>query len=538
VYPVTGPVISVSHSNSSHDGFSMASATSLLQSPERSRSVPTVSERRDAYLSCGVVLAFLVVCVPLGFYLNIWQDEAYSLHSSGGSVVDAFYRGIGFEAQAPLYFVFLSAWRELSGSAFFARLLSIAFSLVTLLATWLFARRYIPKIAPYFVLAVVAFNPFVVWAAVEIRPYAASIAFSAVLLLLLYRGFLDERPSRSARIAYIFVAIFGTYTQYYVAFLLPAHLVALTVLRRWSNVRSFCLLGLAFALALLPLLHIVPSQFASYDAFAAAFKTPSYAMATVLFGYPFPHGWIGTWAHRPLENALYFIAAAIPIGLALYFKSRLNPWTNALLAIVGSSLCIYTAAIVVAHVQVLIPRHTLVLLVPILLCGLTLIGDVIPSRKSLVLATYLALYAVLAAGALVTEFRGFDKTGDWQRVANFVAANARPDDGVAIFNAEAELPFRYYFKRDFAVVAIPHAMSLDRFDEATFVLHSPSDVATSLGRVSQQHAVVWLVESDACTPPRYRFFGCAYLDAFVARRLRVRRVTHFDGTTVLQLQRR
>lgn len=506
------------------------------QSPYRSKAV-RVRVRGDERIWFWTVLAcFACVCLPLAFYLNIWQDEAYSLHSSSAGIVDAFRRGVGFEAQAPLYFVALAAWRVIDASAFFARLLSVVFSLSTLALTWLFARRYLKKVEPHIVVAAVAFNPFTVWAAVEIRPYAASIAFSAALLWLLFRGYV-ERGRPIWRVLYVCVAIAGTYTQYYVAFLLPAHAVALAILGRWRSLRSFCAGAIVFAIALLPLALVVPQQFQSYHAFAVAFSIPSYAMATVLLGYPFPHAWIGTWAHQPLLNGIYLGASLVPVLLAVRFIGPLSAVTKALLATVATLLVTYTAVIVVAHVHVLIPRHTLVMLVPLLACCFAILGDVVPDRKRLVLGVFLAVYAAFAVMSLWTEFHALSKVGDWRRVASYIDANSRTADGVALFNAEAAVPFGYYFKKSVSVAPIPKPMSFDRFDENSFVLHDAGEVAKSFGRFSELHRRTWLVETDACAPAN-AFFGCRYLNDYVRVHLRTLRTVRFDGTTVFELERR
>ncbi len=440
-----------------------------------------------------VVVAFVVVCVPLAYYLNIWQDEAYSLRSSSGGLAEALRRGLGFEAQAPLYFALLAAWRDLNPSAFFARLLSIAFSVVTLATTWAFARRYIAGVKATIVVAAVAVNPFTIWAAIEIRPYAASITCSVLLLFLFFRGFVDERASRAARIGYLCVAILGCYTQYYVAFLIAAHAFALLMLREWLAAGRLIVYGAAICLSLVPLGLVLPGQFESYSAFAAAFAIPGYAMLTVLLGYPFPHGWIETWAHLRLLNALYLAVAFVPLGLGAGHVAP-SRTTKALGYVLVALFALYTLVIVGTHVQVLVPRHTLVMLVPLLAFAASLIGDVALPRRRLVLATYAAVYTLFAALTLWHAYHGLSKPGDWRRVSEFVTARARPADGVALFNAEADVPFRYYFRAPLPVFAIPRPMSFERFDESAFVLHGTacgsSRTALARRRITPSSAAV------------------------------------------------
>jgi uncharacterized membrane protein len=511
--------------------------SSTIESVYRSKLAAPVDQRQSLVALILIIAIFTSLCVPLAYYLNIWQDEAYSLHSSQGTIFDALNRGLGFEAQAPLYFVFLAAWRDLNGSAFFARLLSVGFSIGTLLATWSFARRYLPRSNAAFVLAAVALNPFTIWAAVEIRPYAASITFSAVLLLLFFRGFVDKDGTLATRLAYLAVAIAGTYTQYYIAFLIPAHFVALLVLKRGQTLRRFIIYGVAFGFALLPLVNVLPKQLLSYHAFAPAYSVPSYVMVTVLFGYLFPHEWIDSWAHRPFENGVYLFLTFVPIVFAIPRIGPLSGVTKALLAMVGSLFLLYTGSIMVAHVHVLVPRHTLIMLVPMLATCFALISDITIRRSSFVLAAYGLIYCAFAMSSIWHDYHKMTKVGDWHRVADFVASNVKSGDGIALFNAESELPFRFYFEKSVPIFAIPRAMSFQRFDEGDFVLKSSRDVEESFGRFSKNFRRIWLIETQACGA-QSAFFGCKYLTNYIQAHFTELSEARFDGTTVIELSRR
>jgi hypothetical protein len=257
-------------------------------------------------------------------------------------------------------------------------------------------------------------------------------------------------------------------------------------------------------------------------------------MAIVLFGYPYPHNWIESWAHQHLQNGIYLALVLVPIALGAGHLARLQPITRALLLITGALFVLYTAVIVVAHVHVIVPRHTLVMLVPLIAACFAVIGDVATPRRRLVLASYGAIYAAFAGLSLWHDFHTLTKPGDWHRVSDYVAQSARPNDAVALFNAEAELPFRYYFKEAIPVAAIPRTMSFGTFDEETFVLHSSGEVADSFGRFAAGRSHIWLIETEACTP-RYTFFGCSYLTQYVGAHFRVVATRAFDGATVFEL---
>ena len=105
-------------------------------SESETESVPGATEpRAESRLLIGsgerlvvpvLILLHLALTLFLAYRLNIWVDEAFSLHTSGRGVGYALHQALHFELQAPLYFVLLSAWRKIDSSIFFARLLSVA----------------------------------------------------------------------------------------------------------------------------------------------------------------------------------------------------------------------------------------------------------------------------------------------------------------------------------------------------------------------------------------------------------------------------
>jgi hypothetical protein len=483
----------------------------------------------------AIVALFVSGCALLAFTLNIWQDEAYSLSTTGGGVAHALRAALRFEAQAPLYFVVLALWRTLGESVFEARCLSIALSLATLSVTWLFARRYIDGIHPALVLGAVAFNPFVVWASLEIRPYAAAVMLSTLLVYLFFRGFVDERPNAPARFAYAAFTIVAVYTQYYLGGLLVAGALALLVLRRRAMYGRYAATATFAAIAMYPIATIVPQQLASYGALAAAIPLPGYTIAIAVLDFLFPHGWIGTWAHQPLSNAIYAGLVAVPVSLALRFMRRLDQVSQALLAIVGTVCALFFAVIALGHQHVIVPRHAAVLLGPTLFAAFAVLARVRTEQRRLALGAFLSVYGAFAGLTLWREHHALAKPGDWRRVAAYVTRHAAPAEPVAIFDAEAELPFQFYFRGANPIRPIPRAMSLDHFDQRDFVLRSEADVAHALGGASAAYGRVWLVRNDACQA-RARFYGCDFLDAYVANNFRVARTERFLGATVVELR--
>ena len=178
------------------------------------------------------ILGNLAISVPLAYALNLWQDEAYTLHTTGAGLAYAFSAAISFEQNAPLYFLIVNLLRHFGDGVFFLRLFSVLCIAATVGLVPLLCRRYLPTANATLVTAVVAFNPFIIYAAVDLRAYGLIVLLSALLLLTYYDAFLSESPGAWPAAAYAICVAAALYTQYYLAFLIAAQGITLLLFRR------------------------------------------------------------------------------------------------------------------------------------------------------------------------------------------------------------------------------------------------------------------------------------------------------------------
>ncbi len=454
------------------------------------------------------------------------------MHSASGSIVDALRQGIGYEAQAPLYFGLLAAWRLAGASLFHARLLSVALSLVTLAFTYQFAKRYIVAVAPGIVVAVVAFNPFLVWATIEARPYAAAVTFSTALLYAFFRGWLDRTPNWTARAAFVGIAVAGAYTQYYVVTLVAAAGVAVVFSNRLRALPSYVAGAALVGLALVPLLFVLPGQLGAYSALAAISPLPPYSIVLALCEFLYPHHWLGSWIHQPTQTAFYFCAAALPLGMLFVWMQRISR-TSFLLLVTMFTLAALFAAFIALHVHVVFPRQTAVLFAPTVFAAFALAADIRADRRRIAVAAFCTIYAALVILSLWSDYHRMAKPGDWARVGGYLVDHVGPHDAVAVFDPEVALPLHYYYSGP--LTAVPRALAFDRFDEETFTIRSDRELAASLGAASRPGQRIWLVVNDLCTTLP-QFYGCDRLDRYVALHFQKLSVAWFNGSSVTQLR--
>lgn len=225
-------------------------------------------KRLGAWLSSNKFLLiilglFLVITLYLSFRLNIWEDEYYSLTTTSKGIGYAFSHALSFENQPPVYFVLLNIWRIFGSSPFVARLFSILCILITIFVVLKITEIIRPEINSKWILPLFVFNPFIIWASVEIRVYALVILLSSVLIYNFYLGYLSDNPSRKNRIFYIILSIISLYTQYYLGFLLVVNAGVLLIFRQWKYFRQYIIDMILPLLSLLFLLPYILTQFNS-----------------------------------------------------------------------------------------------------------------------------------------------------------------------------------------------------------------------------------------------------------------------------------
>jgi len=198
----------------------------------------------------------------MAFQLNIWVDEASTLYTTQNGFGETFRNLFGDEKQAPLYFLALSLWRKISDSIFFARLFSIICSLLAIVAFSRLTQKLWERNTAFFITALFALHPYLFWASVEIRLYSLIILLTCLLFGFFCDGYLQtDKSLRRAQNYFVLISICALYTNYYLGFLLIGGYVALLVLRRWQEAKSYFLQMLVIGVAILPLFLLSDCNF-------------------------------------------------------------------------------------------------------------------------------------------------------------------------------------------------------------------------------------------------------------------------------------
>jgi hypothetical protein len=482
---------------------------------------------RTSPLVLAALCVNLALTLPLAYLLNIWQDEAFTLQTTSHGLGYAFQQAIVFEQNAPLYFLLLSAWRHLGDAIFFLRLPSVLCIAAAIALVPGLVRRYVPKADAGLVTFLVACNPFVVWAALEMRVYALVVLLSALLLRTFFDAFLAEKPTKMAAVAYGACAIIAMYTQYYLAFLIAAQGVTLLIYRPRALGR-FALCAVAAALAFAPMLAIVPAQVQN---FRSGFTPPTLLRSiVVLFAILLRYELPLLFAHAKIA----YLAFGAGVAVALVaLRRNFAPSGDTIVLVMTAVACVlFAVATYVGGVHVL-DRHAASLYLPITLCVFAAMSFLRPPWQRTVTLVWFGVALVASAAALVHTYAPLAKPGDWIRATAYLRAHERPGEPIVVFEAENALPLAHYYDGPNRIVAIPQGVDFHHYDVTQFVIHSPADV----DRVMPRAPHLWLITAGECASANI-VFGCDPLEGYVALHYRVESDASFFGSRIRLLSPR
>ncbi len=457
-------------------------------------------------------IAMLVCAVAFG----TWHDEEYTLATTARGPGYAFHRAIDFELQPPLYFVVLAALRTLTSSVFFARVFSVACALVASLAMAAIARRIWPRQPAWPLVALVAFNPFTVYAALEIRLYAFALALSVLAWLAFDDGFFS-RTSTRARLAFVAIAVASLWTQYFLAFEFVAFAVALAIVRKWRALGAFIVVGVVVAALFLPLgvfVHAqVGNQFAVPD---ALLPSPAAVFMHPLIDFVLPLGYErfgGTVGYVAVLASALVLVAAIVVG-----RPRLDRRTSAIIAMALVVEAIYVVLADVLRYELVAPRHFIALFVPEVVAAYALVAAFASPYARAAGATMAVTIALATAATVGWTYHTGAKQGDWPRVGALLSTLARPGDVIAVTEADSLPAFERYYHGSARVVPFPRPLPPDRYDVDAMYVHGVADGESALARLPHDDRV-WLVIYGRCD--QLDQLGCHELETALARHERV-----------------
>lgn len=445
-----------------------------------------------------IVLNFLLT-IFLAFVLNIWFDEAYTLNTTGKTLEYAFSQSIGFEEQAPIYFVLLFLWRQINNSIVWARLFSVGCASLALVLTPYLSKRYLSRLHPAWLTAIVAFNPIIVWMALEIRLYAFSTLLGTMLLFLFYEAYLSETPRRWARVFYVLVAIAGLYTHYFIGVLLVVNGVLLLAKEK-NSLNALFTYGLDMlfvGICFIPMLQQSIEQLSSRSD-NTAITAPPFAINNILGAVKKT---IGTFFFYSIPGPTPEQWQGARAGLFCLLFAWAVRWRNSLdreafRNIASATLILAVFLLGFAVVGKFHFRHATVFFMPAMIALVTILQLPRESirRRSLVIGT--SVFLIWNLICLGVGYSPLAKRGDSHRVASYLMTSEQANQPILVFNSEVEMVLTHYYDGINTLIPLPSKEDFSVFSVDDLVLKQEQQIIDALETYPKSFEEMWLV-SDA-----------------------------------------
>lgn len=478
-------------------------------------------------------LIHLLIALPLAYYLNIWADEGSTLYTTQNGLFQTLQNTLQDEKQAPVYFLLMSLWREISDSIFFARLFSIIVSLISIAVFFQIVRKVWNEKIAVFAAFFFSIHPFLVFVSLEIRVYSLMVLLTLILTKLFFSEHLERRKTEiegnqlitKKQILFILTAIFSLYTNYYLGFILVAFFVVLLVLKRWKTAKTYFLQMMLVGVAIIPLLWAIKMQFAVNT--GGHFQETNIIEGIKILWNHFLTFVLPTEVYAP-QNQTFMSFVRIwlvrIVGfillVALVLKRRVSKGRLLIFGTISAVIFVflYFAYFMLSGIYIEI-RHAAVWFSSVCLLIVALLVEAFEQQNEGLkkeIKTYLVgATAVLLMGFYVygifSLYPEFVKRGDWERIGKYIELNEKPKQTIIVYtNYEAlNLPYNY----DGVNNILPNKNFFKWNYEAEFgtVGMWTKQIEYVISVIPQDAEEIWLVTEEACQATK----GCLPLENFV-----------------------
>jgi len=488
----------------------------------------------------GTMIATLMMCqltltLYLSFTLNIWVDEYFSLFATESSMRRAIWQSIHFDSQPPLYYFLLNLWRMVDSSVLFARLFSVISVALATYIIYLLACRFWgqSKVLPFF--PIIVLNPYLIWAASEIRLYGFLLLECALLMYFFHKAFLhdDRQHVTRNRLVFFGLSLAILYTQYYAGFLLLAGAFALIVLGRWQELKVYIVGMLVVGVLFLPMIGVLSSQVreVSHTASAAA-SAPGLTKSVKhvywqLQGLLFPDSGIAGWA--TVKDWIVLLLTLYLGYLLVRHKSCVitlpNMYLLSLFLVLIGCFILICWKLGIYYTQ---RRHLAILFFPLLVLWL---GYLCAIKQRWLGWLFLAICMGTYANALIYNYVPPVKYGDWERIAKHISVSSHHNAPILVFRNTGALPFATYYKPTADIIPVPSAFSLDHFDARSPVVESEQSLIDMVENLDKPSSHFWLL-TYATGSWLGVDIGTRFVEQFVETHCTVLEQKKFVGTKV------
>lgn len=435
----------------------------------------------------------LLICLTAGFAIRLYQLDAVSFRGDEAFIAQYWANvPLGFslteiitiEPFPPLAYVIFRAWGIIAESNDFAlRYFPALFSIVAIAGAYAAGTRLLNHRAGWLAAAITALNPYLIWHARDLRPYAIWAAFSIVIIWLALR--LLQRRNVNAVDWWLYGIIAFVSSMFYYFEIIT---LGILVLFSWTYYRQnrrrviiFSVInGAIAACGAISVLIFQRGLIASgsYGGISQSLYIEDVIRRFIpepIFGYTLPFEW------REIVGLL-LIGLMIAAVIILW---RSNNWRSAGLGILLIAVPIAAVAIVARSLNTVDPRYA-----QQALWGMTLLiapaAVVIWQTRHVIGRGIVALGTVISLIVAVISIWNlfanptFQKANDWREVNQFLSEYVTEDD--LVIQSTVDAAFGYYYSATGDEIALP--ASIDQ----------PADEITArLEELVPRYEHIWIV---------------------------------------------
>jgi 4-amino-4-deoxy-L-arabinose transferase-like glycosyltransferase len=405
---------------------------------------------------------YYVIIIFLSGYLNIWEDEVYSLNTSSGSLQYAFHQSIFFEAQPPAYFLLLTLWRFISDSILWARLFNLILIILSQFLLYQFAKDVVNRKIATISSILFLLNPTTVFTLLEIRLFAMVILLSLVIIIIFYNSYYNGKITSGRRILFILLAVTGLFTQYFIGFLLFANAVVLLIEKKkrsfWLYILDMiipaCLVLLYIPQILLSInvqTSIVPPHQKTF-LFSLIEASSVFFDRTLQYTIPLNFSALKIWIFRGVFIILVFTSLNY-VGIKKEIRNLL-PFIVISLVIYLFFLCVH--CMFGLHYSAY--KYTTVVFVPLFISAILLFKLVKPGLLYYGLILLVLIYVTFN----FKHYHELYKVNDYRSVGIYLEKKEKKGEPVFVYrNISAEI-VNFYYDGINNVLPIPESFAYDK----------------------------------------------------------------------------
>jgi len=402
----------------------------------------------------GFITVYAALLIFLAVKLNVWEDEAYSLHTTSNNLVNVIKQSYDFEGQPPFYFLLLAIWRHINSGIFFARLLSLFFIGFSAYFFYRLVCLVSGVGSSRWLLVIFLLNPFTVWAGLEIRLYALAIFLSIVLMYYFFRFYIENK-SKDLK-AFFIISLLGLYTQYFFSLEILTLAFSLLIFKGWKVFFRFCLYQLPLLVFFIPNLFFIHQQVNMLQSHKIEYSTLQ-RFSAVLHS---PQELLLALQVVPFKAALNRVIRGIFIFLAIFAYYKLYKkqaggrnlyFRNINIILFSSSALIFLYCLLVAVTGIIFQIKYFAIVFPLIILTITLF-KVYPYFKSSLIFMIISIYYIsLNIFAYKTPIKNFD----FKSVGKFVGKIERSKEPILLYDKSLLPPFTYYYTGSNLLIPLP-----------------------------------------------------------------------------------